>query len=92
MELVKVIFDTEGIKFFLSEKICQDPLEKFFGNQRQRGRTNENPNVMNFCKNTQALKVVGGFCRDKVKGNCKTKRTGVLLVDETPLSKRKKKH
>ena len=30
---------------FLSRCIMQDPVEKYFGLQRQRGRVNENPNV-----------------------------------------------
>ena len=40
--MVKYLFNLKGVKFFLSEKISQDPLEKFFENQRQRG-VNENP-------------------------------------------------
>ena len=38
----------------LSKHICQDPLKKFFGQQRQRGQVNENPNVAEFLRNTQA--------------------------------------
>jgi sulfatase maturation enzyme AslB (radical SAM superfamily) len=38
----------------------QDPVEKFFGQQRQRGRTNENSNARD---NTQALRVINGVCR-----------------------------
>lgn len=36
VELVNFIFQIPGVKAFLSEKLCQDPLEKFFGCQRQR--------------------------------------------------------
>ena len=43
VELVETVFQFHGVKFFLSETISQDPLEKFFGVQRQRGRVNENP-------------------------------------------------
>ena len=53
-----------GVTLFLSNAICQDPLEKFFGQQRQRGRTNENPNVFEFIKNTQALRVINSTCSD----------------------------
>ena len=55
---------------FLSQNICQDPLENFFGCQRQRGGTSDNPNVMEYYQNTQALRVVNSFCRSSVKGNC----------------------
>ena len=59
VELVETVFQFHGVKFFLSETISQDPLEKFFGVQRQRGRVNENPDVQAFCKNTQAIRVIG---------------------------------
>ena len=36
VEIVQFIFTIPGVKFFLSERISQDPLENFFGCQRQR--------------------------------------------------------
>ena len=54
LHLVRYIFKLPGVSAFLSRKLCQDPVEKFFGCQRQRGGTNENPTVAEFCKNTQA--------------------------------------
>ena len=45
VELVRYLFTLDGVKVFMSQRICQDPLGKFFGCQRQRGATNENPNV-----------------------------------------------
>ena len=78
---------------FLSNHLCQDPLECFFGCQRQRGGTNDNPTVQNFFANTQALRVVNSFCRGPVKGNCR----GSTSSNETshssdlaPLPKRKR--
>ena len=50
LELVEYIFTIDGIKVFLSERLSQDPLENFFGCQRQRDTTNENPNVYSFAK------------------------------------------
>eukprot|EP00731_Ephydatia_muelleri_P018846 Em0011g886a len=46
--LVTYIFTLPGVTSFLSEKINQDPLEKFFGCQRQRGGANDNPTVTEF--------------------------------------------
>ena len=43
--LVHYLFTLLGVKVFLSERLCHDPLEKFFGCQRQRGGVSENPNV-----------------------------------------------
>ena len=58
IELVQYLFTVPGVKSFLSEKISQDPLEKYFGQHRQRGRTNENPSSTQFLKNQQALELL----------------------------------
>ena len=78
-----------GVVAFLSEKLCQDPLEKFFGCQRQRGRVDENPNVQAFCKNTQALCVVNS-CMGTVKGHCRSSGTTPIDMEKEnkPLPKR----
>ena len=69
VELVEYIFKIPGVSVFLSNRLCQDPLENFFGQQRQRGRLNENPDVAEFIKNTQALRVVNSSCAT-ARGNC----------------------
>ena len=55
----------------MSQRLCQDSLEKFFGCQRQRGRVNDNPNVAEFVKNTQAIRVIGSFCQNPKYGTCR---------------------
>ena len=85
-QLVRFLVTVPGVKFFLSRRICQDPIVKFFGCQRQRGRTHDNPNAQEFLKNTQALRVVNGFCRDVARGN---KETKLGMKDNTPLPNRK---
>ena len=80
-----------GVKVFLSERISQDPLEKFFGCQRQRGKTNENPNVQQFCKNSQALRVINGTCGNVSKGNCRGSKYSIDWEKENrPLPKRRR--
>ncbi len=49
-------FKSRGSKCVLSEHLCQDPLEKFFGCHRQRGGTHDDPNAHEFYRNTQALR------------------------------------
>ena len=71
VELVHYLFTVPGVKSFLSQRLCQDPLENFFGCQRQRGGVHDNPNVLEFTKNTQALRVINHFCKGPVKGNCR---------------------
>ena len=69
VELVKYVFTVPGVSLFLSNQICQDPIEGFFGQQRQRGRVNENPCTSEFLCNTQALRVIGNTCSN-IWGNC----------------------
>lgn len=97
MGLVRYIFSLEEVKAnklaFLSNNLCQDPLENFFGCQRQRGGTSDNPNVKEFFQNTQALRVVNSFCRGPVKGNCRGESSSrqIDMEDAVPLLKRKRK-
>ena len=89
MELVKYIFTIPGVKFFLSGKVTQDSLENYFGCQRQRGGRHENPNVNEFCKNSQALKVVNSICGSVSKGNCRGKKQSIdVELESRPLRKR----
>ena len=70
MELIPEIFDISGVVCFLSEKLSQDALEQFFGCQRQCGRTNENPRVAEFLKNTQSIRVINSIWVKDITGNC----------------------
>eukprot|EP00731_Ephydatia_muelleri_P014633 Em0008g353a len=45
LDLVPFLFSMPDVEFFLSQRLCQDPLERFFGLQRQRGSVDENPNM-----------------------------------------------
>ena len=92
VELVPIILSQAGVTFFLSEKLCQDPLEKLFGRQRQRGGTNDNPMVHEVFTNTQALRVIGDINVNAITGNCRgKKRTATFIETGVPLQKRKQK-
>ena len=69
LELLPYLFTIPGVKSFLSERISQDPLEKYFGRQRQRGGVNDNPNASQLLKGNQALRVVNSIDFDVVLGN-----------------------
>ena len=91
MELVELIFKIPNVEVFLSERLCQDPLEKFFGCQRQRGKSNENPNMQQFCSGTQALRVINGTCGSVSRGNCRGNKSIIDWEKESqPLAKRKR--
>ena len=42
IELVEFALSLPDVTVFLSNRLCQDPLEKFFEQQRQRGRAASN--------------------------------------------------
>ena len=81
----------------MSNKLSQDRIKKFFGQQRQRGSSNDNPNVSQFVKGTQALRVINTTCAD-VKGNCrgsnhKAEKTQKWIADkENRTLPRRKNH
>ena len=47
--------------------------------------TNENPNVKEFCQNTQALRIVNSFCKDIARGNCRGSKSSTLNIDKENL-------
>ena len=81
----------------LSEKICQYPLEKFFGRQRSRGRRSDNPTVKESLQNAVAIRAQKSLELDRVQGNCRRKRRlypkllTVTEEDEPPLPKGKRR-
>ena len=86
--LIQYLFEVDGV----SEKICQDPLEKFFGRQRQRGAVNENPTVYQFLKNNQALRVVDSIRIETSKGNTRgLSSSSEITVDSGIVPKRKRR-
>ena len=94
VELVPQLFSVKGVDKFLSGHLSQDPLEKFFGCQRQRGGVHDHPDAHQFVNNTQALRVVNTFCRPPVRGNCRinTKKLNPDIEKENaPIPKRKRK-
>ena len=56
VELIRFSLDKiPGVKFVLTEHLCQDPLEAFFGRQRMSCGKNDNPSVQTFLQNTYLI-------------------------------------
>ena len=68
--------------FILSERVSQDPLENYFGQQRARGGRNENPTIQQCLHNAAAIHVQKSQALDPVRGNCRRKKR--LFNDDTP--------
>ena len=56
---------------FLSEKVSQDSVEKYFSMIRQHGRANKNPTIAQVLKNAQNIRVINSIWVDKITGNCR---------------------
>ncbi|XP_019862720.1 PREDICTED: uncharacterized protein LOC109591422 [Amphimedon queenslandica] len=91
IDLIKFIFTIPGVKSFLSERLSQDPLEKFFGRQRQRGRANKNPTSSEFLKNNRALRLVNSITIETHKGNTRGKEEDLTTYVSTKPLERKRK-
>ena len=46
-----------GCIFILTERFCQDPVEEYFGIQKQLGRTNDNPDMKKFSYNDNTVRI-----------------------------------
>jgi len=83
--MAQYLLQLPGVESVLSNRLCyQDLLEQLFGKQRQRGATNDNPNVQQFESNTSAIQVASSIALAPVHGNCRgtnsKKRPGELQV------------
>lgn len=84
--MVPCLLSVPEVQFILSERLCQDPIESFFGKQRAAGGRSDNPTVRQFCLNTVSLRVQGSAALEPVRGNC-GKRPTSSSVDDDDLSK-----
>lgn len=94
VEMTRYLLQQGQDLFFLSERISQDPLENYFGQQRARGGRNENPTMHRTIQNAAALRVQKSQALDPVRGNCSRKRhlygETPPTIDSTPLPKRRR--
>ena len=89
VEVARFLFNTVKIKVLFTERFCQDPLESFFGQQRQSCGGSDNPNVDRFLHNTVSYRIQGSTAMKCKRGNCHQKETkDPVEIDETPLPKR----
>ena len=70
IEMVQYLLSLPGVQYILSEKLCQDPIEAFFGKQRAAGGRSDNRTVQQFCQNTVSLRVQGLAAMEPIRGNC----------------------
>ena len=90
VEMTQFLLSVPGVQYVLSEKLCQDPVEAFFGKQRAAGGWSDNPTVHQFCLNTVSLGVQGSAALEPVRGNCGKRQCSTSSSDmfRKPLPKR----
>ena len=72
--IVRYLLGVPGVQYILSEKLSQDPLENYFGQQRARGGRCDNPTMSDCLHSAQSLRVQRSFALQPVRGNCSKKR------------------
>ena len=88
IEMANYLFSVPGVQYILSEKLCQDPLESFFGKQRAAGGRSDNPTAKEFCLNTVSLRVQSSSALEPVRGNCGKRSASVETDLSEPIPKR----
>lgn len=92
--MTQYLLAVPGVQYVLSEKLCQDPVEAFFGKQRAAGSRSDNPTVQRFCENTVSLRVQGSAVLEPVRGNVGKRQRSTASTSEgtisAPLPKRRR--
>lgn len=89
--MVQYLLSYPGLKFVLSERFNQDPIESHFGKHRQMKGGNDNPTVSQYNYSESTLRVLGSQALAPVTGNTKHGSSIQKMVDNTPLPKRQRK-
>ena len=93
--LAKELLQIDGVKFLLSEKFTQDPLEEHFGRQRRRGGTNDNPTLAEFGDQELVLNVMRSDMMQEIAGSNTRGRdredVKININDDSELPKRSKR-
>ena len=84
----------DGAKFFLSDKINQDPLEEHFGHIRMRGGGSENPTQEIFGLMNRKIVVIKSDLLQVFRGNTRGRmrdEVNIDICDTCELPKRARK-
>ena len=82
LEVDPILLDDKDVKFLLTERFSQDPIESYFGDQRSRGHRNTNPNVQQFSKTANILRVSSGLSK-KERGNVRGRERDITTTSTT---------
>ena len=75
------MLNEDGVKFLLSEKLSQEPLEEYFSKQKVKVGAGENPAVETFNRNFLGLNVAGDELVRVVNANTRGHQTEIVQLD-----------
>ena len=90
LEVGPILLTNKDVKFLLTERFSQDPVESYFGDQRSRDHRNTNPNAPQFSTTANILRVSSGLSR-KERGNVRGRERDTAATSTSALRKRKQK-
>lgn len=90
VELAQDLLRVPGVKYLLSDKLNQDPLEEWFSLARGAGGANNNPSAKELGHSHLKLLVAGSNAVASTKGNSRRHKRKINLSD-TPLPTKKAK-
>ncbi len=90
MELAQELLQLPGVKYLLSDKFNQDPLEEWFGSVRGAGGSNNNPTAQSLGYIHLNLLVAGSNAVSSTRRNVRSQKRKQNLSD-TPLPCKKPK-
>ena len=92
MELSQLLLQEDGVRYILSEKFCQDPLEEHFARHRRSAGCNENTNYDVFQRQEVAFNLVKSELIGDLRGNTQGRPDirPAIDVNDTHLPKQKK--
>lgn len=92
IELVPLLLKMNGVDYFLSEKLNQDPVEEHFGKHRSKLGGSDNPTLQQYMQSEKKIIVGKSSILTSLTGNTrgKLREEKVNVVDEAPLRKRRK--
>ena len=67
--LSRELLQEDGVRFILSEKLSQDPLEEHFSRQRGAGGSSDNPSAKQVASNVITFQVAGEAVKASASGN-----------------------
>ena len=89
-EMAPKLLALPGAKFLFSERLCQDPLESFFGKQRAIGKFNSNPTTEQYMVNCNILRIVHTLGLDPIRSNVRGQCRSMYIDKSKPLLRRKR--